>query len=158
MNRKSLFFLPLILTLAACQGSGGSASPETLDNKLKSGKELAELGDVEVHEGYVELIGRINPNVEAKLKTPAGKKRLVDSLLEQEILYKESIRRGIPALPEVQEKAALYQRVIFGQALVYRPKNKIANTISEKNAISVRNSDGSLVIAETSSPRCASWA
>lgn len=132
MTRKSLFFLPLIFALAACHGSGG-ASPETLDNKLKSGKELAELGDVEVHEGYVELIGRINPNVEAQLKTPAGKKRLVDSLLEQEILYKESIRRGIPALPEVQEKAALYQRVIFGQALIDEEINKKATEYYGQN-------------------------
>ena len=100
MKRSFFLILPTLLTLGACGGSGAPVSTESLDGKLKAGKELADFGDVLVHQGYLDLLTRVNPNIEGQVKTPAGKKRLVDSLLEQELLYKESIKRGIPGLAQ----------------------------------------------------------
>ncbi|HKY62536.1 MAG TPA: peptidylprolyl isomerase, partial [bacterium] len=108
----------LAFSVAAC-GSGGSApGAGDLEKHLNQGKELATLGPVSIDEGYLEVLSRVNPNISAQLKNPAGKKRLIDSLLEQELLYKESINRGLASKPEVQEKAALYERVIFAQAVL----------------------------------------
>ncbi|MFO1462943.1 MAG: peptidylprolyl isomerase [bacterium] len=107
----------LALTLGACGGRGGAGSGN-LEKDLGKGKVLAELGPVDINEGYIEVLSRVNPNISAQVKTPAGKKRLIDSLLEQELLYKESVNQGIPNKPEVQEKAALYERVIFAQAVL----------------------------------------
>lgn len=118
---KKSFFIPLsliALTLASCGHSGGSMNATALNDQINKGKDLASLGDAKVHEGYLELLARVNPNIEGQLKTPAGKKRLVDSLLEQELLFTEGQKRGIDKLPQVQEKAALYQRVIFAQAIL----------------------------------------
>jgi parvulin-like peptidyl-prolyl isomerase len=107
----------LALSLGAC-GSHGGAGSGSLEKDLSKGKALAVLGPVEINEGYLELLSRVNPNIAPQLKNPAGKKRLIDSLLEQELLYKESMNRSIPNKPEVQEKAALYERVIFAQAVL----------------------------------------
>jgi parvulin-like peptidyl-prolyl isomerase len=108
----------LAISVAAC-GSGGSApGAGDLEKSLNQGKELAVLGPVSIDEGYLEVLSRVNPNISAQLKNPAGKKRLIDSLLEQELLYKESINRGLAKKPEVQEKAALYERVIYAQAVL----------------------------------------
>ncbi len=120
------------LSLAAC-GRSGSSGSGTLDKTLNGGKEIASLSSAEVHEGYLELLQRVNPNIEGQIKTPAGKKRLVDSLLEQELLYQESLKRGVDRLPQVQEKAALYQRVIYGQALVDEEINKKSKDYYDTN-------------------------
>jgi len=107
----------LIFIFSAC-GQSGPAGSADIDSKLKSGKELASRDGVTIHEGYVELLQQINPNIQNQLKTPAGKKRLVDNLLEQEILYRESVKRGIQNKPRYKEKAALYERVIISQGLL----------------------------------------
>lgn len=108
----------LALSVAACGSQGSAPGSGDLEKNLNSGKELATLGPVSIDEGYIEVLARVNPNIAAQLKNPAGKKRLIDSLLEQELLYKESLNRGLAKKPEVQEKAALYERVIFAQAVL----------------------------------------
>jgi foldase protein PrsA len=134
MKMKSLLFLSLaVFSLTSCGHRGGSSDATSLDKQVKSGKPLASLGDVEVHEGYLELLARVNPNIEAQLKNPAGKKRLVDSLLEQELLYNESLKQGISKQPEALEKAALYQRVIFSQAILDAEVDKKAKEYYDAN-------------------------
>ncbi|MCC6272143.1 MAG: peptidylprolyl isomerase [Deltaproteobacteria bacterium] len=122
----------LALALAAC-GGGKSAGSGSLESDLNKGKALAELGPVDINEGYLEVLSRVNPNISAQIKTPAGKKRLIDSLLEQELLYKESLNRGIPDKPEVQEKAALYERVIYAQAVLDDAVDKKSKEYYEQN-------------------------
>ena len=123
----------LALSVAAC-GSGGSAPGSgDLEKNLNQGKELASLGPVSIDEGYLEVLSRVNPNITAQLKNPAGKKRLIDSLLEQELLYKESLNRGLAKKPEVQEKAALYERVIFAQAVLDDAVDKKAKDYYDAN-------------------------
>ncbi|HKX12311.1 MAG TPA: peptidylprolyl isomerase [bacterium] len=123
----------LAFSLAAC-GSGGSAPGSgDLEKNLNQGKELATLGPVSIDEGYLEVLSRVNPNISAQLKNPAGKKRLIDSLLEQELLYKESVNRGLANKPEVQEKAALYERVIFAQAVLDDAVDKKAKDYYDAN-------------------------
>lgn len=122
----------LALSLAGC-GGGKSAGTGSLETDLNKGKALAELGPVDINEGYLEVLSRVNPNISAQVKTPAGKKRLIDSLLEQELLYKESINRGIPNKPEVQEKAALYERVIYAQAVLDDAVDKKSKEYYDQN-------------------------
>ncbi|HCU23815.1 MAG TPA: hypothetical protein DF383_02265 [Deltaproteobacteria bacterium] len=123
----------LTFSISACGSKSSSPSAASLEKDLKKGKSLASLGPVEINEGYLEVLSRANPNVAAQLKNPAGKKRLVDNLLEQELLYRESVNRGIPNKPEVQEKAALYERVIFAQAVLDDAVDKKAKEYYDQN-------------------------
>jgi len=136
MKLKAWIVLPFLATFAACSGGGGGGAVPpagSLDSQLNKGKELAKLGNAQIHEGYIELLSRVNPNIEGQIKTPAGKKRLVDSLLEQELLFTESMKRGVDKMPEVQEKAALYTRVIYGQALIDSEINKKSQEYYNQN-------------------------
>jgi len=123
----------LALTLGACGTHGGGAGSGDLEKDLGKGKVLAELGPVDINEGYLDVLSRVNPNISAQIKTPAGKKRLIDSLLEQELLFKESVSQGIPNKPDVQEKAALYARVIFAQAVLDDAVDKKAKEYYDQN-------------------------
>lgn len=118
MGKIQLVLLTVFaLAFTACTPKGPSGTVD-IESKLKSGKKLASKDGVEIHEGYLELLKQVNPNLDTQLKSPLGKKRLIDSLLEQELLYKESLKRGIQNQAKYQEKAALYERVIISQGLM----------------------------------------
>ena len=84
----------------------------------KSGKVLAEINGVKITEGDIDFLGTINPRISAQLMTPAGKKKILDNIVEQELLYQEAVKQGINDNKDVKAKADLYRRVIVAQALV----------------------------------------
>lgn len=133
MNLKKLTISLASLTLVAACGKSAPTGSADLEGKLKSGKELATRDGVEVHEGYLELLEGINPNISMQVNSPAGKKRLVDNLLEQEILYREAIKQGIQNNPKYQEKAAVYERVILAQGLIEEEIDKRAKKYYDEN-------------------------
>ncbi len=127
--QKSLrfsFFL-VLLGMTACFGSS------RVDQAMKEGKPLVRVGDEKIHEGYVDLIERVNPAIKAQMDNPMGKKRLLDNLIEQEMLYQESMSRGIEKLPLVKDKIDLYRRVVVAQSLIDDEVNKKAKAYYDAN-------------------------
>ncbi len=129
MIKKLSFTLPFILWMAACGSSGSS----NINKAISEGKPLVRVGDEKIHEGYLNLLQKINPGIKAQLDNPMGKKRVLDNLIEQELLYQESVKKGIDKLPEVQEKAELYKRVIVAQSLIDAEVEKKAKDYYDKN-------------------------
>jgi parvulin-like peptidyl-prolyl isomerase len=133
MGKNSFIGMVLVVfALTACTPKE-PAKQVDLEAKLNSGKKIASQDGVTIHEGYLDLLKQVNPNLEAQLKSPIGKKRLVDSLLEQELLYKESLKRGIQNDPKYLEKAALYQRVIISQGLLEEEVDTKAKKYYDEN-------------------------
>lgn len=128
MIRKSFLVFTACLGIVACQ-SGSS----NLDKVLNEGKPLVRVGDEKIHEGYLELIKRVNPAITAQLDAPGGKKRILDNLIEQEMLYQESIHRGVDKLPKVNEKIELFKRAIIAQALIDEELEKKAKDYYDQN-------------------------
>jgi peptidyl-prolyl cis-trans isomerase C len=129
MLKKLGIALIAILGAVACGPRGSS----NLDKSLNEGKALARVGDEKIHEGFLDLLVRVNPGIKAQLEVPMGKKRLVDNLIEQEMLYQESVKRGLDKNPEVKEKADLYRRVIISQSLIDDEVEKRAKDYYDKN-------------------------
>lgn len=144
----------LVGALAACGGTSGSKNSGKIEDKIKSGKVLATQDGVEIHEGYVDLLKQVNPNIEGQLQNPAGKKRLVDNLLEQEVLYREALKQGLPQNPKYQEKAALYERVIFAQGVLEEAIDKKAREYYNSNKEKEFSEVGvSHILIRTEAPR-----
>lgn len=129
MSKKLLALLALPLLASAC-GSRGSSD---IDKAISQGKPLVRVGDEKIHEGYLDLLQKVNPGIKAQLENPMGKKRVLDNLIEQELLYQESVKRGVDKLPEVQDKAELYKRVIIAQSLIDTEVDKRAKDYYDKN-------------------------
>lgn len=109
MNRqlKSVVcMLTLSLTLATLWGCG---------DKDKS---LARVGSSQITESDLESLGRVNPRLKPRLATPAGKEKILENYVEQELLYQESKRRGLDRKADIKEKVALYDKIIIAQALL----------------------------------------
>ncbi len=120
-----------LLFLASC--GGGSASESAFEAKINSGKKLATKNGVSIHQGYLDYIASFEPKIKERLNDPASKKQLVDGLLTQEILYKESVKRGITEMDKYQNRVILNNRRTFIQALMMEEIEKQAKADYEKN-------------------------
>lgn len=110
---KRIAFLALSVAAAAfiVANCGGGLT-------TSAGKTLVSVNGKKITDGDLEFLGGINPRIGAQLATPMGKKRILNNLVEQELLYQEAVKKGINRDPEVRAKAELYRRVIVAQALV----------------------------------------
>lgn len=117
----------IILTLGTVAALGVACnSSSSIDKYLNQGTALARVGDGKINEGYLQLLQKVNPGIKAQLDTPQGKKRIVDNLIEQEMLYQESIARKLDKQKAIKEKVELYKRVIVAQALLENELEKKA--------------------------------
>lgn len=101
---KKCFVLFAILVAAGCGGS--------------EGKVLVDIGGTEITEGDLKFLGEVNPRLQSQITNPAGQKRLLDNLVEQELLYQEAVKKGVNRDPKVKEKVNLYRKVIVAQSLI----------------------------------------
>ena len=106
----------LVAAMALIYACGGTSS----------GKVLVEINGDKITEGYLKFLGEINPRIQSQLDNPAGQKRILDNLVEQELLYQEAVKEGINRDPKVKEKVDLYRRVIIAQSLIDAETDKAA--------------------------------
>lgn len=126
--------LALSFLISQCQG--GSASQSGLDvlkdPKINSGTVLAKVGGVELKEGFLTSLSAAMPNMKDKLDNPMAKKKLVESILEQELMYQEGVKRGMLNNPEVTMKILINQRSVIAAALMQAELDKAMATEYEK--------------------------
>jgi peptidyl-prolyl cis-trans isomerase C len=104
-----------------------------------SGKTLVSVNGKKITEGDVDFLGTVNPRIKAQLASPMGKKRILDNLVEQELLYQEAVKKGINRDPEVRAKAELYRRVIVAQSLLDNELEQAAKKYYEENPDEFKN-------------------
>ncbi len=122
---KKRFGIALALTaLLFALGCGGSTS---------SGEVLVDINGDKITEGDLEFLGEINPRIQAQIQSPAGRKRILDNLVEQELLYQDAVKEGINRDPVVKAKVDLYRRVIIAQALVEEAIEEAAKKYYEEH-------------------------
>lgn len=92
----------------------------------QSGKALVTVGGAKITEGDLDLLGNINPNLKAQLASEFGKKKILDNLVEQELLYQASMKDGLERDPAVRDKIELYRKVIISQAYMDKRLNDTA--------------------------------
>ena len=101
-----LVCLAATLVLAHCEGG------------VSSGKTVVSINGKKITEGDLEFLGTINPSIKGQIASPFGRKHIVDNLVEQELLYQASTKKGLQNDPKVKAKIDLYRRVIIAQALM----------------------------------------
>ncbi|EKD41876.1 MAG: Foldase protein PrsA [uncultured bacterium] len=112
------YFLALIFTVSVMSCGSGSLGDSKELNAANTGKEIVSINGTSIKDGYVNMLAEINPRIKAQLSNPATKKQLIASVVEQELMYQESLKRGIDKKKDVAQKAALYKKIIIAQALV----------------------------------------
>lgn len=101
------------LTLVQC--GGGSH---------REGKPLAKVGNSVITEGDLEVATLVNPRLKARIATPAGKQKTVEQYAEQELVYLESMKKGLDKKADVQGKIEFYKKLIIAEALLEEEAKK----------------------------------
>ncbi len=90
----------------------------TVSGCSKGGKALVRVGNASITEGDLETLARVNPRLKPRLGSPDGKQKVLENYVDQELLFQESVRRGLARSQPVKEKIALYEKIIVAQALL----------------------------------------
>lgn len=115
--KKTVLTLSLSLLVTACQGGTDISAPEKLP-QADTGNKLVQVNNTIIKEGYLDLVARVNPRLEAQLKNPMAKAQFVDNIILQELLYQEALKKGIDKSDKVLEKKALYSKIIIAEAFL----------------------------------------
>jgi parvulin-like peptidyl-prolyl isomerase len=119
---KTLVLMTVAIAFAA--GCGGST---------KSGKVLVEINGDKITEGDLELLGEINPRIQRQLESPDGKQRILETVVEQELLYQKAMQEGLNRGPEIKAKVDLYRQVIIAQTLVDKTVDGLTKEYYDKH-------------------------
>lgn len=117
-----IFVTFLLASLTACSaGSGGNLYDM---GKVKEGKLIVNVNGTAIHEGLLTILAELNPRIKSQLANPLTRQKILNSLVEQELLYQEAIRQGVQTDDAVALKAELNRHVIIANTLVEREMDK----------------------------------
>lgn len=114
-----------LFTIAAYSAGCGSS--------VSSGKVLVEVNGDKITEGDLTFLSDINPRIAQQIASPEGKKKILENLVEQNLLYQAAVKEGVNRDPKVKAKADLYRRVIIAQAMVDNEIDKSAQKYYDDN-------------------------
>lgn len=115
-------FIAVFCALAFVAGCGGS-----------SGKVLVKINGDKITEGDLSFLAEINPRLKAQIDNPAGQRKILDNLVEQDLFYQEALKQGINRDPKVKAKIDLYRRIIVAQSLLDAETEKAAKKYYDDN-------------------------
>ncbi len=115
----------VLFTIAAYSAGCGSS--------VSSGKVLVEVDGDKITDGDLTFLSDINPRIAQQIANPEGKKKILENLIEQNLLYQAAVKEGVNRDPKVKAKADLYRRVIIAQAMVDNEIEKAAKKYYDDN-------------------------
>ncbi len=102
-------------------------------NRTSSGKVLVEINGDKITEGDLKFLGEINPRIQGQIESPEGRQRILENLVEQDLLYQQAVKEGVNRDAVVKAKVDLYRRVIIAQSLVEKEIEAAAKKYYEAN-------------------------
>jgi peptidyl-prolyl cis-trans isomerase C len=119
-----MFFVLAFFITAAVAGCGDGG---------KSGNVVIDINGKKITESDIQFLGEANPRIRAQLANPSGRDRIMENLVEQELLYQEAVKKGVNRDPKVKEKLELYRKVIIAQSLIDNEVIKASKKYYEDN-------------------------
>lgn len=110
------FSLLICLVLFAC--AGGSDGSIFAISKVNHGDVVVSINGLDIRQGMLDTLKELNPRIESQLDNPLTRKKILDSLVEQQLLYQEAVKRGIDKSESVTLKALLNKHVIVSNSLI----------------------------------------
>lgn len=116
--KRSLVATALLATfVAGCSSPTGSSDIFSYA-PVNTGKVIAKINNTEIRQGVLDKLGELSPRLDAQLKNPATKGKIVESIIDQQLLYQEAIKRGLDKSPDVAIKSMLNMHTIIANTLL----------------------------------------
>lgn len=106
-----------IITLSCCLGLVAFAACGRSPGMVGSGKILVTVGNSTITEGDLQQLAEVaTPQVKQQLNSPGGRRQIINSLIERELLYSASTAQQLDRDPKLQTQIALHTRSLIAQA------------------------------------------
>lgn len=116
--KQSLVATALLATfVTGCSSPTGSSNIFSYA-PLNTGKVIAKINNTEIRQGVLDKLGELSPRLDAQLKNPATKGKIVESIIDQQLLYQEAVKRGLDKSPDVAIKSMLNMHTIIANTLL----------------------------------------
>jgi peptidyl-prolyl cis-trans isomerase C len=84
---------------------------------ISAGKVLATVDKVKITEGELEFLAKIGPpRFQAQLQTPEGRQRLINDIIDRELLYAEAVKKGLHRDADVVAQIDMNSRILVASA------------------------------------------
>lgn len=125
LRRYSALVLCLLLT--GCSKPSGSPIAE--------GTVLATVNGVEITEGELRFLAEVGPpQLKARLRSEAGRKQVIDDLIDRELLYAESVTRGLDHDPKLLAQLDMNKRILIATTVLQAELTAAARRYYEAHA------------------------
>jgi len=114
--KKHYLILPFILLLLSCSSQEGASFYHY--KAAMKGPLLVTVDGVQIHEGLLDLFAEVNPRVKPHLANPLARKKIINSLVDQYLLYQEAMKKGLDKDTNVILKTMFDRHVIIANALI----------------------------------------
>lgn len=132
---KITFIKTIIVTLAlagsACSSADSAKSIFDLP-AVNEGAVIVTVNGTEIHEGFFDTLGKINPRLKAQLDNPLNRKKMLSSIIEQQLLYQSAIDKGLTNDPAVQIRSLFTNHTIVANAYLEKELEDAMKTEFEK--------------------------
>ncbi|OVE81318.1 hypothetical protein BVY03_03800 [bacterium K02(2017)] len=116
---KYLIMTILMLSVFSCNQSETTKNQSIFDmDKVKKGDVIIEVNGLQIRQGFIDLLSELNPRLKTQLNNPLTRKKILDSLVDQELLYQAAVSKNLHTEEDVLVKALLNRHVIISNALV----------------------------------------
>jgi len=112
---KKLLMIPAIILFVSCSSNNQDVFEL---NKATQGPAIVTINGQTIHEGFLDLLIEMNPRLKSQLDNPLSRKKILDSLIDQQLLYQEALKRDLDTKEDVIVKSLLNQHVIISNALI----------------------------------------
>lgn len=132
---KSIF-LKTALTIGvvaniACSNAGSSESVFDLAS-VKEGALIVTVNGTEIREGFFDTLGKINPRLKAQLDNPLNRKKMLSSIIEQQLLYQAAMDKGLTNDDTVKIRSLFTNHTIIANAYLETQLDEAMKTEYEK--------------------------
>lgn len=116
------------VALNACtKPSGGNAA--------QAGAVLATVNGIEITEGELRFLAEVGPpQLKARLHSEAGRKQVIDDLIDRELLYAESVAQGLHRDPKLLAQLDMNKRILIATTVLQAELTAAAQRYYEAHA------------------------
>lgn len=131
MKKIFITFSLLAVILSCSQGSQDIYKLAAVTD----GPVIVEVNGTKIHQGLLDILGKMNPRIKSQLDNPLSRKKILNSLIDQQLLYQAALKKGLDKSEDVLVKTLLNKHVIISNALIDQELEKaMKKAYEEKKA------------------------
>lgn len=118
MKLRHILMIGLILVSTACQNQNLIEKNIFDLDQAKKGKVIVTINGTPIHQGLLDTLILLNPQLKDKLENPISRKKLLESLIEQQLLYQAALDSKLHTSEKTLVKLLMNQHGIIASSYI----------------------------------------